>query len=83
MRSRTGTALMFMDIDHFKRINDTFGHEAGDAVLIAFAERLSGCIRNTDMVARLAGDEFVVVLEGMHDAEECHVIANTIGDPAQ
>lgn len=82
-RSGTGTALMFMDIDHFKRVNDTFGHAAGDAVLVAFATRLAACIRSTDLVARLAGDEFVVVLEGMHDSAECHVIANKVNASAR
>lgn len=82
-RSGTGTALMFLDIDHFKQINDTFGHAAGDAVLTSFAQRLSACTRSTDLVARLAGDEFVVVLEGLHDPAECHVIARKVNDAAR
>ncbi|MET3378192.1 MULTISPECIES: diguanylate cyclase domain-containing protein [Variovorax] len=59
-------ALMFLDIDHFKAINDTMGHAVGDAVLAEYARRLLGCVRGTDMVARLAGDEFVLVLEGLN-----------------
>jgi diguanylate cyclase (GGDEF)-like protein len=61
----TGQALavMYLDIDHFKQINDTHGHAAGDALLVEFARRLRHCLRKTDMVARLGGDEFVVVME--------------------
>ncbi|MEO8751830.1 MAG: PAS domain-containing protein [Casimicrobiaceae bacterium] len=61
----TGQALavMYLDIDHFKQINDVHGHATGDALLIAFAQRLKGSLRKTDMVARLGGDEFVVVME--------------------
>jgi diguanylate cyclase (GGDEF)-like protein/PAS domain S-box-containing protein len=82
-RTRKGTALMFLDVDHFKRINDSFGHAAGDAVLVTFAQRLAACTRSTDLVARLAGDEFVVVLEGLNDIDECHVIANKVNTAAR
>jgi len=77
---RTGTqvALLFLDIDGFKRINDTLGHTAGDDVLREFARRLSASVRSTDLVARLAGDEFVIVLEGIHTREECRFIARKI-----
>ena len=63
----TGEALavMYLDIDHFKEINDTHGHAAGDSLLRAFAQRLKSSLRKTDMVARLGGDEFVVVMEHM------------------
>jgi diguanylate cyclase (GGDEF)-like protein/PAS domain S-box-containing protein len=71
-------ALLFLDIDGFKRINDTLGHAAGDEVLKEFARRLSGCVRSTDLVARLAGDEFVIVLEGIHTREECRFVARKI-----
>src|SRR5206468_4081250 len=54
-------ALMFLDIDHFKRINDTLGHEAGDDLLKDFAHRLAATVRKSDTVARLAGDEFTVI----------------------
>jgi diguanylate cyclase (GGDEF)-like protein len=57
-----GFALVLLDVDDFKLINDTLGHDAGDAVLIAFAERLRMAVRSTDLVARLGGDEFAVLL---------------------
>lgn len=82
-RVRKGCAVMFLDVDYFKRINDSFGHAAGDAVLVTFAQRLAACVRSTDLVARLAGDEFVVVLEGMNDPDECHVIANKVNAAAR
>ncbi|MBC7574330.1 MAG: diguanylate cyclase [Herminiimonas sp.] len=77
-RSGAPMAVMFLDIDHFKRINDTFGHGAGDAVLREFATRLKSCVRTTDTVARLAGDEFIVVLENLHAAAEVDAVARKI-----
>ena len=71
-------ALMYLDIDHFKRVNDTLGHAGGDAVLREFARRLSNSVRKTDLVCRLAGDEFTVVLEGIGSGAECTVVANKI-----
>lgn len=72
------TALMFLDIDHFKAINDTMGHGVGDAVLAEYARRLLDCVRSTDMVARLAGDEFVLVLESLSAPEEAAIVAKKI-----
>jgi len=60
--------LMLIDIDHFKRINDTFGHEAGDEVLINVGKALKECVRPEDFVGRLGGDEFVLMLEGLTES---------------
>ncbi|RZA34545.1 MAG: PAS domain S-box protein [Lysobacteraceae bacterium] len=59
--------LLFIDLDGFKAVNDLCGHETGDRVLIAFGQRLAELVRRTDLVARLAGDEFVVLLDQLHD----------------
>jgi diguanylate cyclase (GGDEF)-like protein/PAS domain S-box-containing protein len=77
-RSRMVMAVLFLDIDHFESINDELSHQSGDQVLIEFAQRLKDCVRQTDTVARLAGDEFVVLLEGMHTAEEATIVADKI-----
>jgi diguanylate cyclase (GGDEF)-like protein len=71
-------ALMFLDIDHFKQVNDRHGHGCGDLLLRDFARRLTDNVRPTDAVARLSGDEFVVLLEGMHSDEEPQFIARKI-----
>jgi diguanylate cyclase (GGDEF)-like protein len=72
--------LMFLDVDHFKRINDTLGHGGGDAVLQEFARRLSGAVRATDSVCRLAGDEFTIILENLATAAEARLVAGKILD---
>ena len=79
-RSGRGLALMFLDVDHFKRINDTFGHAGGDLVLQEFGRRLKASVRATDIVSRLAGDEFTIVLEGLNDAAEAALVAGKIID---
>ncbi len=68
-------ALFYLDIDHFKCVNDTYGHAVGDALIRAFAARLEGKVRASDVVARLGGDEFTLVVEGIADIEHVHVIA--------
>ncbi|MFZ6812917.1 diguanylate cyclase domain-containing protein [Undibacterium sp. Rencai35W] len=77
-RSKRSMAVMFLDLDRFKSINDTLGHHAGDIVLKEFAYRLKGCIRQTDMVGRLAGDEFVIVLEGLNSQAESEIVGSKI-----
>ena len=80
--TRTGgaLALMYLDVDRFKSINDTLGHAAGDEVLSEFATRLVASVRTTDTVARLAGDEFAIILEGLHERSEVQAIAQKIVD---
>jgi diguanylate cyclase len=68
-RQNSTLALLFLDINDFKGINDVHGHAAGDRVLCAIARRLEGCVRDTDTVARMGGDEFTVLLTDLHSEE--------------
>ena len=77
-RNAQGVALMFLDVDHFKQVNDTLGHAAGDAVLHEFAQRIKGAVRMTDTACRLAGDEFTVILEGLKSPGEAMLVASKI-----
>jgi len=79
-RGATPLALAYLDVDHFKQINDGLGHAVGDAVLREFARRLGATVRATDTVARLAGDEFVIVLEQVGSPLECERIAAKLLD---
>jgi len=72
------TALVYLDIDHFKSINDSMGHVAGDAVLSGFAARLIKCVRDTDTVARLGGDEFVILLDSLRHPEDVRLVGNKL-----
>ena len=76
-RTQDHVAVMLLDLDHFKPINDTHGHEAGDQVLKAVAARLKNCVRKADTVARVGGDEFVVMLP-MRDAQHASRVAESI-----
>ncbi len=79
-RSSLPLALLFMDLDGFKEVNDSLGHEAGDLVLCAVAERLADCVREDDTVARLGGDEFTVILAATKRHEDVELVAQSIID---
>jgi len=68
-------AVLFLDIDHFKSINDSLGHGVGDLVLVEFSNRVQSQVRAADFAARLAGDEFVVILEDLNSANEAETVA--------
>ncbi|MBI4756013.1 MAG: EAL domain-containing protein [Betaproteobacteria bacterium] len=71
-------AVLFIDLDHFKQINDTLGHEAGDDMLREAARRMAQCVRAEDTVARLGGDEFAVVLGGLHNPQDAALVAQKL-----
>ncbi len=77
-RQRTRFAVLFLDLDRFKEINDHYGHRVGDAVLRAFAERLNLCVRPGDFVARYGGDEFVLLVEDITGEEEVQRMAERL-----
>ena len=77
-RNGTLLALFFLDLDNFKPINDHHGHQTGDRVLRVVAKRLATCVRSTDTVARLCGDEFTVILQGLDRIEDIRQVAQKI-----
>jgi diguanylate cyclase (GGDEF)-like protein/PAS domain S-box-containing protein len=81
-RTHHHAAVLFIDLDRFKNVNDGAGHDAGDAVLREIAERLRGCVRQHDTVARYGGDEFVIVAEELHWPDEVVGLAERVLDAA-
>jgi diguanylate cyclase (GGDEF)-like protein/PAS domain S-box-containing protein len=77
--------LLFLDLDGFKDVNDTLGHEKGDMLLVTFAQRLTGSLRGSDVVCRLAGDEFMIILPKIPKAQDANIVAekvlNTLNEP--
>jgi len=78
LREATHVACLFLDFDHFKRINDTLGHDAGDQLLQAIAQRLTTAIRESDIVARLGGDEFVLILPGLDPGRASYEVMTVV-----
>ncbi|MGR9044262.1 MAG: diguanylate cyclase domain-containing protein [Gammaproteobacteria bacterium] len=78
IRNREKLAVLFIDLDGFKAVNDTLGHKAGDLLLKEVARRLQACVRKSDTVARFGGDEFIVLLNSLHRLESVEVVAKKI-----
>ena len=77
-RGNYGLAVLFIDLDHFKDVNDSWGHAAGDGLLVEAAQRIQACVRETDTVARLGGDEFVIILPEIANARPFERVAQNI-----
>jgi diguanylate cyclase (GGDEF)-like protein/PAS domain S-box-containing protein len=77
-RNRTQVGVLFIDLDHFKSINDSYGHHVGDQLLREIADRTKGCVREIDTVCRLGGDEFVLVLPDLHGAADAGAVARKL-----
>ncbi len=82
-RQQTKLALLFIDLDNFKEINDSLGHDIGDKVLQAVAEQFKTCIRKVDTLARLGGDEFMIILEDLKKEEDASLLAQKILEISQ
>lgn len=80
IRDGGSLALLFIDLDRFKEVNDTLGHEAGDQLLVQASKRISDCLRETDTVARLGGDEFTVILPNLSESAHVDTIAQALLD---
>jgi diguanylate cyclase (GGDEF)-like protein/PAS domain S-box-containing protein len=79
-RKKEKVAVMMLDLDHFKEVNDTYGHAAGDQLLQAVAERLTGVLRKVDTVGRMGGDEFMLILPEITHEDDVHTVAQKIAD---
>ena len=77
-REHSYVAVLFLDLDAFKEINDTYGHETGDVLLVAIARRLDEAVREQDTVARLGGDEFILLFEGLGGVEEAYLLSKRV-----
>lgn len=77
-RNNNSFAVLFFDLNKFKNINDDYGHEAGDKILVEFSQRVSSVLRASDTLARLGGDEFVAILGALKDAEELDIVIHKI-----
>ncbi|MCG6966416.1 MAG: GGDEF domain-containing protein, partial [Chromatiaceae bacterium] len=77
-RSNRHVAIMYLDLDQFKRVNDSFGHKTGDLMLCGCAARLAENLRDGDTVGRLGGDEFLVIMPDLAEADDARVLANRI-----
>ena len=77
-RNRKNLAVLFLDLDHFKQINDTLGHAAGDLLLQSVAQRLKGCVRESDTVARIGGDEFNVLMPDLNQTDDVGTVVGKI-----
>ncbi len=77
-RQGTKLALLLLDLDRFKDVNDSFGHLAGDDLLVQVSQRITGRLRGADSVSRLGGDEFTVVIEDIHEPQDAARVANVL-----
>jgi diguanylate cyclase (GGDEF)-like protein len=77
-RHNESLALLFIDLDGFKEVNDRYGHDTGDELLLKLAEVLSGAVRKSDTVARFGGDEFVILLTGLLSRDDAAIVAEKI-----